>query len=161
MADSLTDACVARRWGSAVRSRSVRNPFLRPVTLSNRHGGRATAGLYAYQGVEIFVAWGYLDERHCRFHAFRSADGDWEPPQPGCPRVRAQPGGGLRLRTGNGVRELPPGQSVWTAVGSVAGEAARRTAASENPVSTSAPRNVAACTTGLTAGTKPITATGS
>ena len=126
-----------------------------------RRGGRATAGLYAYQGVEIFVAWGYLDERHCRFHAFRDADGDWEPPQPGCPRVRAQPGGGLRLRTGNGVRELPPGQSVWTAVDSVAGEAARRTAASENPVSTSAPMNVAACTTGLTAGTKPITATGS
>ena len=72
-----------------------------------RRGGRATAGLYAYQGVEIFVAWGYLDERHCRFHAFRDADGDWEPPQPGCPRVRAQPGGGLVLRTRNGVRELP------------------------------------------------------
>ncbi len=77
-----------------------------------RHGGRATAGLYAYQGVEIFVAWGYLDERHCRFHAFRDPDGDWEPPQPGCPRVRAQPGGELVLRTGNGVRKLPPAQSA-------------------------------------------------
>jgi len=29
--------------------------------------------------VEIFVAWGYRDERHCRFHAFWDC-GDWGHP---------------------------------------------------------------------------------
>jgi hypothetical protein len=87
-------------WGIAV-------PGLRVVY--SRRGGRAPAGLYTYHGVEVFVAWGYRDERRCRFHAFRGPDGDWEPPQPGCPRVRAQRGGGLVLRTRNGVRELPAG----------------------------------------------------
>ena len=123
-----------------------------------RHGPRATAGVYAYRGVEIFVAWGYTDERHCRFHAFRDRDGDWEAPQPGCPRVRAAPGGGLRLRTGNGVRVLPAAQPVLSTAAGTA--TARRTTARESAVSTSAPANVAAWTTGLTAGTKPITATG-
>jgi hypothetical protein len=132
-------------WGVAV-------PGLRVAYY--RRGPRSTAGVYAYQGVEIFVAWGYADERHCRFHAFRDPAGDWEPPQPGCPRVRARQGGGLLLRTRNGVQEIRP------AAGSTPG-AERRTAAREKPVSTSALTNVTAWTTGLTAGTKPITATGS
>jgi hypothetical protein len=74
-------------------------------------GRTATAGLYAYQGVELFVAWGYAGERHCRFHAFRDLDGGWEQARPGCPRVRAvQAGGqvtGLLLRTRSGERTLP------------------------------------------------------
>ena len=36
-------------------------------------------GRYSYQDVEIFVAWGYRDERHCRFHAFWDC-GDWGHP---------------------------------------------------------------------------------
>jgi hypothetical protein len=136
-------------WGVAV-------PGLRVAYY--RRGPREAAGVYTYQGVEIFVAWGYTDERQCRFHAFRDCAGDWEPPQPGCPRVRVQPGGGLLLRTRNGARELRPAQPV--SAGTSTGRASRRTAASENPVRTSALTNVTAWTTGLTAGTKPITATG-
>ena len=130
-------------WGVAV-------PGLRVAYY--RRGPRSTAGVYAYQGVEIFVAWGYVDERHCRFHAFRDPAGDWEPPQPGCPRVRARQGGGLLLRTGNGLRELqptepegpaPPDHSVAATAGSPA-RAARRTTVRDRPVSASALTNVTA-----------------
>jgi hypothetical protein len=121
-------------WGVAV-------PGLR-VTYYRR-GPRSTAGVYAYQGVEIFVAWGYADERHCRFHAFRDPGGDWEPPQPGCPRVRARQGGGLLLRTRNGLREVLPDQSAGAVAGSPA-RAARRTTVRDRPVSASALTNVTA-----------------
>jgi hypothetical protein len=67
--------------------------------------GAQTAGVYAYAGEEIFVAWGYLGEVHCRFHAFRAPDGSWERARRGCPRVRAT-NGGLLLRTRSGERQL-------------------------------------------------------
>jgi hypothetical protein len=120
-------------WGVAV-------PGLRVAYY--RRGPRSTAGVYAYQGVEIFVAWGFADERHCRFHAFRDPAGDWEPPQPGCPRVRARQGGGLLLRTRNGLRELPD-QSAGAVAGSTA-RVARRTTVSDRPVRASALTNVTA-----------------
>jgi hypothetical protein len=67
--------------------------------------GRHTAGVYTYRGVEIFVAWGYVDEVHCRSHAFRAPDGTWEPARRGCPRVRTTPEG-LLLRTRSGDRQV-------------------------------------------------------
>jgi hypothetical protein len=71
----------------------------------------STVGLYAYQGAPVFIAWGYADERHCRFHAFRAPGGEWEQPRSGCPRVRAMRDGervtGLLLRTRGGDRLLP------------------------------------------------------
>lgn len=46
-----------------------------------------TVGLYAYGGVELFMAWGYVGEPHCRYTAYR-LDAGWSPPHPGCPSVR-------------------------------------------------------------------------
>jgi hypothetical protein len=78
------------------------------ATFWQREHGRctATAGLYSYRGVPVFLACGYADERHCRYHTFRTADGRWEQPRAGCPRVRTQRDGptvtGLLLRTRSG-----------------------------------------------------------
>ncbi|GAA2391460.1 hypothetical protein Cme02nite_13440 [Catellatospora methionotrophica] len=51
-------------------------------------GRTATVGLYRYLGSELFMAWGYVDEEHCRWTAYRRTDGDWGAPHPGCPQVR-------------------------------------------------------------------------
>ncbi|GAA1379516.1 hypothetical protein [Catellatospora chokoriensis] len=51
-------------------------------------GRTATVGLYRYLGIELFMAWGYVGEEHCRWTAYRRTDGGWGPPHPGCPRVR-------------------------------------------------------------------------
>lgn len=51
-------------------------------------GRTASVGLYRYLGVELFMAWGYVDEEHCRWTAYRGADGVWTSPHEGCPRVR-------------------------------------------------------------------------
>jgi hypothetical protein len=48
----------------------------------------ATVVRYSYEGLEVFQAWGYLDEEHCRYFAVVGADGALESPQAGCPRVR-------------------------------------------------------------------------
>lgn len=57
----------------------------------------ATAGVYRFDGVELFMAWGYADEAHCRWTAYRRPDGSWTAPRRGCPRVRLTPDG-LHLR---------------------------------------------------------------
>jgi hypothetical protein len=127
-------------------------------------GRTATAGLFSYQGVPVFLAWGYTDERHCRFHAFRTPDGRWEQPRSGCPRVRAERDGGtvtgLLLRTRSGPHTLAV-QPASVAVSTSAVRADRRTAAMATPVNVSAVTNSTACSTGLMIGTNPITATGS
>ncbi|WP_155373183.1 hypothetical protein [Catellatospora vulcania] len=51
-------------------------------------GRTATVGLYRYLGVELFMAWGYVGEEHCRWTAYRRADAGWGAAHPGCPRVR-------------------------------------------------------------------------
>ncbi|GAA1413452.1 hypothetical protein GCM10009662_57880 [Catellatospora coxensis] len=51
-------------------------------------GRTATVGLYRYLGAELFMAWGYVGEEHCRWTAYRRADGAWSVPHAGCPRVR-------------------------------------------------------------------------
>lgn len=48
--------------------------------------GKETAGLYTYEGREIFCAWGYVGEEHCRFTAYRRRGG-WTPPHAGCPEL--------------------------------------------------------------------------
>ncbi|MEV4412129.1 hypothetical protein [Catellatospora sp. NPDC049609] len=48
----------------------------------------ATVGLYRYRGVDLFMAWGYVGEEHCRWTAYRRTAGDWTAPHEGCPRVR-------------------------------------------------------------------------
>jgi hypothetical protein len=101
--DRIVDDCSV--WDVAV-------PGLRATYYRSVQPDRTlTAGVYAYQGVEVFVAWGYAGERHCRFHAFRDLDGKWERPRPGCPRVRPVQAGdrvtGLLVRTGSGERTVP------------------------------------------------------
>lgn len=51
-------------------------------------GRTATVGLYRYRGDELFMAWGYVGEEHCRWTAYRRSDGAWTAPHQGCPRVR-------------------------------------------------------------------------
>jgi hypothetical protein len=51
----------------------------------------ATAGQYRYRGEELFMAWGYRDEPHCAWTAYRKVRGDWTVPHQGCPRVRSMP----------------------------------------------------------------------
>ncbi|BCJ77869.1 hypothetical protein CS0771_74130 [Catellatospora sp. IY07-71] len=48
----------------------------------------ATVGLYRYRDAELFMAWGYVGEEHCRWTAYRRPDGAWTAPHAGCPRVR-------------------------------------------------------------------------
>jgi hypothetical protein len=81
--------------------------------------GRTLACVYSYVGRTLFKAWGYAEEEHCRYHAVLGADGMWEEPQPGCPRMRVlQAGGrflGIALRGRSGVwlvSEPPPATSA-------------------------------------------------
>lgn len=57
-------------------------------------GRLASAGRYRLRGRELLLAWGYVDEQHCRFSAVRAADGRWSAPMPGCPQVRVIRSGG-------------------------------------------------------------------
>ena len=81
----------------------------------------ATVGRYSYAGRELFMAWGYVGEEHCRYFSVRGVDGAWEPPQAGCPRVRVLRDGsqsiaglamysvtGAWLVTGAGVSSVAP-----------------------------------------------------
>jgi hypothetical protein len=90
----------------------VRVPGLRSTFFRRIDGNRvAAAGVYTYHGVELYVTWGYADERRCRGHAFRSPDGHWLAAIPGCPaiRVREEDGQvtGLILATATGERLVP------------------------------------------------------
>lgn len=52
-------------------------------------GGRtATVGRYWHSGRELLMAWGYVDEEHCRYSALRGEDGTWLSATAGCPAVR-------------------------------------------------------------------------
>jgi hypothetical protein len=64
-------------------------PGLKGEFLRGTDGERATTvGRYSYSGREVFRAWGYAGEEHCRYFAVLGVDGEWEAPQAGCPRVR-------------------------------------------------------------------------
>jgi hypothetical protein len=88
-----------------VEDSPVRGVVVPGLRATYYRAGRDTAGVYAYRGVEIFVAWGYVDEAYCRYHAFRAPDGGWEPASRGWPRVGGTPHG-LQLRTRSGERQL-------------------------------------------------------
>lgn len=80
-------------------------PGLRGDFLRRDLGDRiATVGLYTYYGRNLFLAWGYVGESHCRYTATSDADGNWEPEREGCPDVQilTDPTG-LAIR-GNGNR---------------------------------------------------------
>ncbi|NUR73791.1 MAG: hypothetical protein HOU81_23505 [Hamadaea sp.] len=61
-------------------------PGLHATYFSRPDSGRvATVGVYRFTGVEVFMAWGYADEAHCRWTAYRQPDGSWTEPRSGCP----------------------------------------------------------------------------
>jgi len=65
--------------------------YSRPARRGTAAARVATVGVYRYEGVELFMAWGYADEAHCRWTAYRRPDGSWTPARRGCPRVRVEP----------------------------------------------------------------------
>lgn len=51
-------------------------------------GGRpASVGHYTLAGRDLLMAWGYVDEKHCRSHTVRSDEDGWGPVVDGCPSV--------------------------------------------------------------------------
>lgn len=59
-------------------------PGLRADFYRRPDGDRiASAGRYTAKGRELFIAWGYVDEEHCRYNAVPG-----HPPADGCPVVR-------------------------------------------------------------------------
>jgi len=70
----------------------------------------ASVGRYTYHGRELLLAWGYVDEQHCRNSAVRDPRGGWLPATPGCPVLRVLRAGetsgarvtGLVLQTPSG-----------------------------------------------------------
>lgn len=47
-----------------------------------------TLGLYAYDERQLFAAWGFVGEQHCRFNAVRREAGGWYETRRGCPVLR-------------------------------------------------------------------------
>lgn len=76
--------------------------------------GTRIATAYRYRDRDLFVAWGYAQEEHCRYFVVLGADGCWEEPQAGCPRARAIKvngrllGVGVRSRSGVWLISEPP-----------------------------------------------------
>lgn len=66
----------------------VRVPGLRADYFRRAEGDRvATVGRYSFGGRELLMAWGYVDEEHCRHNAVRDPAGGWHRPADGCPDV--------------------------------------------------------------------------
>lgn len=72
--------------------------------------GERSVGVYRHAGVEVLMAWGYVEEPHCRAHRVRDPDGSWGPARTGCPTVRpAGPDRPAAVRTASGGwRSLAP-----------------------------------------------------
>ncbi|MEV6347104.1 hypothetical protein [Actinoplanes sp. NPDC051851] len=92
-------------------------PGLRAEFYRRPDGDRiASVGRYSYDGAELLMAWGYVDEEHCRQNAVADPAGGWHPVSQGCPDVRLVRAGddpdapvvGLRVRAAGG---------GWIAVG--------------------------------------------
>lgn len=63
-------------------------PGLRATFHRRAVGSRIeTVGVYAYAGVEVFMAWGWVGEPHCRCTAFHEGPAGWGAIRPGCPDV--------------------------------------------------------------------------
>lgn len=57
-----------------------------------QEGGRtATVGRYSYDGVKLFMSWGYRGEAHCAWTSYFAGD-QWTVPHRGCPRIVRRPG---------------------------------------------------------------------
>ena len=71
------------------RFEGVAVPGLHAEYFRRPEGARlASVGRYRYGGRELLLAWGYVDEPHCRYSCVRGPDGRWGTPTAGCPQVR-------------------------------------------------------------------------
>ncbi|MEV0644367.1 hypothetical protein AB0I28_03800 [Phytomonospora sp. NPDC050363] len=86
----------------------------------------ASAGIYKFSGDELFRAWGFVGESHCRASALLRDDGEWEGPHGDCPEIRVHRRGqdviGFSVRVGEaepryvrveGVRDGEPGPARY------------------------------------------------
>lgn len=54
----------------------------------NKDGRIESVGVYSINNIDIFAAWGYLDEVHCSYHAVKKGD-TWSATQEGCPNLKS------------------------------------------------------------------------
>ncbi|GAA0257122.1 hypothetical protein [Cryptosporangium japonicum] len=47
----------------------------------------ASLGHYTYEGRDTLLAWGWVGDPHCAFHAVGRPGHGWDEPRPGCPRA--------------------------------------------------------------------------
>ncbi|BBH70883.1 hypothetical protein ACTI_75680 [Actinoplanes sp. OR16] len=85
----------------------VEVPGLRAEFFRRPEGERVeSVGRYTFDGRDLLLAWGYVDEEHCRHNAVVAADGCWQPPVDGCPQVELITDGqavvGLAVRSPSG-----------------------------------------------------------
>lgn len=72
------DLCGDGRPVPGLRARFYRRPA---------DGGRIeSVGHYTYRGRDTLLAWGYVGEPDCAFHAVGLPGRGWDAPRPGCPR---------------------------------------------------------------------------
>ncbi|MEV4274463.1 hypothetical protein [Actinoplanes xinjiangensis] len=80
-------------------------PGLRADFYRRPDGDRiASVGRYSYRGRDVLMAWGYVDEKHCRRHAVHSACRGWSAVVDGCPDVRFDDGFEVRTPDGEWLR---------------------------------------------------------
>ncbi|WIM98987.1 hypothetical protein ACTOB_002615 [Actinoplanes oblitus] len=104
---------VAHRTEDDAAFEGRRVPGLRAEFFRRAEGDRiASVGRYSLGDRELLLAWGYVDEEHCRHNAVRDAAGGWHPAADGCPEVelitngQAVVGLAVRASTGDWVRAL-------------------------------------------------------
>ncbi|GIE68692.1 hypothetical protein Apa02nite_048000 [Actinoplanes palleronii] len=88
-------------------------PGLRAEFFRRPEGDRvASVGRYSLGDQELLLAWGYVDEEHCRHNAVRDRAGGWHPAVAGCPQVEliregpAVVGLAVQASTGDWIRAL-------------------------------------------------------
>ncbi|SHM89492.1 hypothetical protein [Cryptosporangium aurantiacum] len=57
----------------------------------------ASLGHYTYEGRDTLLAWGYVGEPDCAYHAVGIPGRGWDTPRPGCPRTELVLGGDGRV----------------------------------------------------------------
>ncbi|WP_430789432.1 hypothetical protein [Actinoplanes sp. G11-F43] len=78
-------------------------PGLRADFFRRPDGDRiASVGRYSYQGRDVLMAWGFVDEKHCRQHAVHDPVDGWQPVVDGCPDVRFPDRNAVEVRVPNG-----------------------------------------------------------
>jgi hypothetical protein len=80
-------------------------PGLRADFYRRPDGDRiASVGRYSYRGQDVLMAWGYVDEKHCRQHAVHTSGEGWSTVADGCPDVRFDDGFQVRTPAGEWLR---------------------------------------------------------